>query len=142
MNNTDFEDITGNFSVSKLKFLKGCITQNEDGMYALFLPIAKFILDAETVETSILLDFIELPETLSWYIGKSVVFPVNPVEGYIDGSIYLKNAHSPVDVTELRFISLENDILTIEISMQFDFEFERIGFKNESLKEIFVLEKK
>lgn len=35
--------------------------------------------------------------------GRSFVFPVNPVDGYIDGSVYLQGRHHSVDVTALHF---------------------------------------
>jgi hypothetical protein len=43
-----------------------------------------------------------------------------------------------VDVSAIIFLKLENDILTLEITMDFVFEFEGIGFKNETLKKIFT----
>jgi hypothetical protein len=30
-------------------------------------------------------------------------FPINPQDGYIDGSVYLLHPHVPLDVTELSF---------------------------------------
>lgn len=137
-NINDFDDLTKSFSVKKLEFLNGNILKNdEENLYTIFLPISKFVIDNEIVETSIRLDFIELKETLKTYIGKTVSFPINPIEGYIDGSIYMRNAHNPVDVTEIKFLNIENGNLTTEITMNFDFEFENIGFKNEGIvKEI------
>ena len=35
--------------------------------------------------------------------GCSFAFPVNPVDGYIDGSVYLQGRHHAVDVTTLHF---------------------------------------
>lgn len=137
-NISDFPDLTKSFSVKKFEFLNGSILKNdEENIYTIFLPISKFVIDNEIVETSIRLDFIELKETLKTYIGKTVNFPINPIEGYIDGSIYLSNAHNPVDVTEIKFLNIENGNLTTEITMNFNFEFENIGFKNEKIiKEI------
>jgi len=133
-NINDYIDLTQKFSVTKLEFLNGSIVKNEEeNHYTIFLPISKFVLDNEIVDTSIRLDFIVLQNNLETYIGKSINFPINPVEGYIDGSVYIRNAHNPVDVTEIKIINIENNKLTAEITMSFDFEFEEIGFKNEKI---------
>jgi hypothetical protein len=45
----------------------------------------------------------------------------------------LRNAHNPVDISEIKFLKLENNILEVELTMDFVFEFEGIGFKNEKI---------
>lgn len=132
-NINNYTDLTQNFSVTKLQFIDGRIVKDEDNQYTIFLPISKFVLDNEIIDTSVRLDFVILPEDVETYIGKSLKFPVNPVEGYIDGSIYTRNVYNPVDVTEIKFLNIENNKLTAEITMTFDFEFEAIGFKNEKI---------
>lgn len=139
-NKEDYPNLTESFSVDKFEFLEGSIQEFEDNFFTIFLPISKFVLDYEIIETSIRLDGIQLPESLSSCIGKTIEFPINPNEGYIDGSIYLRNCHNPVDVTEIKFLKLENQKLTLEMKMNFDFEYENIGFKNELLKKEFRLE--
>jgi hypothetical protein len=133
-------NLTETFSVTKLVILKGTITTKENNSYTIILPIAKFLLDEEVVDTTIWFDNILLSEPLQTYIGKTVLFPINPTEGYIDGSTYLRDAHNPVDISAIRFIKIENEILTAEITMDFVFEFEGIGFKNEKMiKEVCVI---
>jgi len=67
---------------------------------------------SETVETEILIDGIELPvESLESLQGNTYVFPVNPEDGYIDGSVYLEHAHHPVDVTKIIFGKLKGSKL-------------------------------
>ncbi|MFE3849500.1 hypothetical protein ACFX5D_16210 [Flavobacterium sp. LB3P45] len=137
----DFTDLTHFFSVTKLDFYDCSIVKDEeDNQYTMFLPISKFVLDNKIVDTSIRLDFIALPENLESCIGKTLNFPINPAEGYIDGSVYIRNAHNPVDVTEIKFLNIENDKLTAEITMTFDFEFEATGFKNEKIVKKVILE--
>jgi hypothetical protein len=133
-----YNDLTENFSVAKLEILTGTITkQVENNCYTIIVPIAKFKLDEEIVDTKLWFDRILLSEPLQSYIGKTVVFPVNPTERYIDGSTYLRGAHNPVDISAIKFIKVENEILTVELTMAFVFEFEGIGFKNKQLvKEI------
>ena len=138
-NKEDFPNLTESFSITKFEFLEGSIQEFEDNSFTIFLPISKFVLDDEIVDTSIRLDGIQLSESLSSCTGKSIKFPINPVEGYIDGSIYLRNCHNPVDVTEINFLKLENQKLILEMKMNFDFEYESIGFDNEELTKEFVL---
>jgi hypothetical protein len=133
----NYKDLTAHFSVDKLDFGIGTITKDtENKTYSIIIPISKFILDEQIVDTTIWLSRIILAEPLENYIEKTITFPINPIEGYIDGSTYLRDAHNPVDVSEIHFIKMENEILTFEMTMNFVFEFEGIGFKNETLKKI------
>jgi hypothetical protein len=129
-----YKDLTENFSVARLELLTGTITkQEENNYYTIIVPIAKFKLDEEIVDTKLWFDRILLSEPLQSYVGRTVVFPVNPTEGYIDGSTYLRGAHNPIDISAIKFVKVENKILTAELTMTFVFEFEGIGFKNEQL---------
>jgi hypothetical protein len=125
-------NLSNDFSVKQFQFLKGTIGYM-GGSYSIIVPIEKFVLDDKVVETELRLDRILLPDALKSYVGKIVNFPINPIEGYIDGSVYLKDAHSPIDVTEIEFIGLEENILNVKLKMNFIFEYEGIGFKNEEL---------
>jgi hypothetical protein len=134
-------DLTNNFSVKKFKFLEGTIIfKTELESFGINIPIETFSLDDRKVETELRLDRILLTEELSKYIGQKILFPTNPTEGYIDGSVYLKDTHNPIDVTEIEFISLEEKLMIIKLRMNFLFEYEGIGFKNEELtKEVRLL---
>lgn len=75
---------------------------------AIHIPLAPFVLDGERVDTSIRLDGIALDlGDLQAQARCSHRFPVNPDEGFIDGSIYLQGRHVPVDVTSLAFGTVE-----------------------------------
>ncbi|MBE1531256.1 hypothetical protein [Actinomadura algeriensis] len=64
----------------------------------------------ELVETEFSLDFISLPtEHLTALSARTFTFPVNPEDGYIDGSIYLVGTHNPVDVTRIAFGETRGD---------------------------------
>jgi hypothetical protein len=128
---TKYLDLNKNFSVDKLQFINGSIMTLENRLENIHIPIAKFVLDGEIINTAIRLDRISLASTLNNMIGKTVSFPINPAEGYIDGSIYLKETHNPVDVTEIKFLKLADSLITIEITMHF--EFEGGGLKNETI---------
>jgi hypothetical protein len=133
-----YKDLTENFSVTRLELLTGTITkQEENNYYTIIVPLTKFKLDEEIVDTTLWFDRVLLSEPLQSYVGKTVTFPVNPTEGYIDGSTYLRGAHNPVDISIIKFLEIKNEMLTLELTMNFVFEFEGIGFKNEQLvKEI------
>lgn len=137
-NPSDYPDLTDVFSVTKRNFLQGEFNK-EESYYSIILPVSKFVLDDEIVFTSVQMYAIELPETLQNYIGKTVHFPLNPNDGYIEGSVYLRNTHNPVDVPEIKFLTWENNILELELTMKFDFEHEGIGYKNETIKSVVEL---
>ncbi len=71
---------------------------------AITIPLRPFTLDGQSVDTLIRLDGIalDLSEPRS-QANRSHRFPVNPQDGYIDGSVCLLHRHVPLDVTELSF---------------------------------------
>lgn len=74
------------------------------------------------VSTAISLDFIDFrADRLAELSGCTFDFPVNPHEGYIDGSIYLVACHCPVDVTRISFETATDDRITATIRAEFDF---------------------
>jgi hypothetical protein len=138
-NPSNYLDLTDEFSVTKWEFLQGELNQEEGNYYTIILPVSKFVLEEEIVSTSVYLYAIELPDPLQNYIGKTIQFPLNPNDGYIDGSVYLRNVHNPVDVTEIKFLKLESDFIELELTMKLDFEHEINGFKNETIKPVVQL---
>jgi hypothetical protein len=127
-------DLTANFSVSKFELLAGTMTYNEElCAYCIIVPLANFILDEKEIETNLWFDNIKLMKSLDTYIGETIDFPINPNNGYIDGSIYLRDAHNPVDISSIKFIKIKNENITVALTMNFVFEYEGIGFTNESL---------
>ena len=77
------------------------------------------------MSTEIRLEFIEVPaEDLSGLANRGFQFPVNPADGYIDGSIYLCGSHNPVDVTAIEFGPAGIDSISATVVARFDFEFE------------------
>lgn len=108
-----YPHLTEDFSVERFEFGEGSIDK-ENSLYNINIPVSKFVLDGEIVETAIRLDSISLPESLISCIGKTINFPLNPEEGYIGGSIFLKHSHNPIHVTQLKLMQLENEKLAIE----------------------------
>lgn len=87
--------------------------------------LAPFYWKDALADTSIRLDGIDLPSVyLAALAGKRFSFPLNPDAGAIDGSIYLGNAHHPVDVSSLEFVRDRHGGLKVVIKGMYVFEFE------------------
>lgn len=108
------------------------IIRGTPGEYSIEIPLAPFRLPLASaepedleIETSIHLDFINLP-SMKWneLHGRRFEFPVNPEDGYIDGSIYIEHAHHPVDVASIAFTDIHDGKLTARMTMRMLFEFE------------------
>jgi hypothetical protein len=115
------------------------------GTWAIELPLLPFSainpVDPDTfhvgtagpvlIRTAIRLDFISLPGTeLADIAGRRFDFPVNPDDGYIDGSLYLGGAHNPVDVTRIEFGPADDDHVEAVLYAAFDFTQERVDIEN------------
>ena len=125
------------FPIDKLKPISGKIEgAADDASITIDLhPFNLQIYDGEKpviIKTSLRLDSINLPTldgTILQY--QSYEFPINPNDGYIDGSIYIEHAHHPADVTRLKFGKLKSGIIDLEINLCLSFEFEGLGeYKN------------
>lgn len=90
------------------------------------IPLQPFQFKGEEVSTSVCLQFIQIPVKNDWreIAGQTYPFPVNPEDGYIDGSIYLDNAHNPADAARLTFGQLEAGQISCKILTTFDFTYE------------------
>ncbi|MGI5171809.1 hypothetical protein ACQEU3_46455 [Spirillospora sp. CA-253888] len=106
------------------------------GTWAITIPLRPFSADdeyepatfrpgtggPELVTTEISLDSIELPATgLEALSRRAFTFPVNPEDGYIDGSIYLVATHCPVDVTRIGFGAASSDRIPATLHAHFAF---------------------
>jgi hypothetical protein len=94
--------------------------------YRIAIPLEPFTWDGEEHRTTIALDFISFP-VASWrdLPGREFTFPVNPTDGYIDGSVYLGQVHNPADTTRIQFSPFSaNGMLQATFEMRFDFEHE------------------
>ena|SRR5688572_11293225 len=92
---------------------------------SLTIGLAAFIHEGTLIDTSIRLDHFALPSLfLADLVGKAFSFPVNPVDGYVDGSLYLSGAHHPVDVTYMTFHRSRAGGATVVLKGVIDFEFE------------------
>ncbi|MCL2310620.1 MAG: hypothetical protein FWC42_10225 [Proteobacteria bacterium] len=118
----------------QLKSLKPrhAILSGDPECVSIEILITPFLWNQEIVNTSIRLDGIDLPSNmLRDLVGKSFEFPINPMDGYIDGSICI-GEHHPVDVTSLSFNrSRDGDVSLVvkgvyELDPSFDF-FEQTG---------------
>ncbi len=105
--------------------------EGEPNNYTLTLTLAPFEVEGELHETEIVLDGIEIPDgSIDAVANKSFDFPVNPQDGYIDGSVYLFHVHNPVDVTRIIFGSPHDNRIPVELDLRFLFDFEGTGYTN------------
>jgi len=116
------------FSPKKLKF-RHAILSGMPGDVSIEILMHPFLWNQAIVDSSIRLDGIDLPSNmLSDLAGKSFEFPIDSDEGSIersiDGSIYLDNAHHPVDVTSLNFSKSRDGQLTLIVKGAYVFDFE------------------
>lgn len=87
------------------------------------IPLEPFELDGQRQEASVRLDFIRLPVS-DWrdLEGREYRFPVNPEEGYIDGSVLLRGVHHPADATRIRFGRIEGRTISAELEIAFELQ--------------------
>lgn len=114
------------------------------GEWFIAIPLAPFSADDQystswrpglegpaIIETSIQLEAVNLPATAVEELARQTfTFPVNPVPGYIDASVYLGGSHNPVDVTTLRFGDLISGQLLVQVVGRIVFEYELDNLRN------------
>jgi hypothetical protein len=116
------------FPIDLLKTDKGIFGPSPAQGCFIRVSIAPFALNGETIETAARFDGIRLPDhDLQSLAGRSLIFPINPADGYIDGSIYINGAHHPIDVSEIRFGLAGEGMITASIICEIDFAFEGLG---------------
>ncbi len=108
------------------------------GTWSVTIPIQPFSADDEyshdwragmegphVISTQVRLDFIEMPAVdLGGLANQRFLFPINPVEGYIDGSMYLCGSHNPVEVTSIQFGPAVDDSISATFVATFVFQLE------------------
>lgn len=123
------------FPIQKIVFTKAKL-QGVDGNVSIEIGVVPFELSldgySENVDTCIRLDSVRIPVNPVELEGKQFTFPVNPMPGYIDGSIYFFAAHNPVDITKIVFGEIQFEKLPITLETNWILEYERTGFKNVS----------
>jgi hypothetical protein len=135
----DDHDFPDQWLTPKLGGLRG---PDEDGLYGIEIPLEPFDAGLGGIEeTSIRLEQIAFHAASAADLSeREFSFPVNPNEGYIDGSIYLTGAHNPVDVTRISFGRLEEDKIEATLTMRLLFEFEGSGFADRDAELTAVLQ--
>lgn len=98
-------------------------------LYSIQINLEEFILSASPINTSIILSRILLNiVSLKELENKEYNFPINPVDGYVDGSIYLFEAHNPFDVKKIKFSKIKNGMIDATLYYDIDFEYENTGY--------------
>lgn len=123
---TNFEQVvpSGGTFISQI-FENPHIGLNPTLFFDIEIALSPFHFEGEEEQTSVILSFIKLQGVADWRSieGKTFQFPVNPEEGYIDGSIYLGHTHVPADVTSISFGAIESGSVTCRLKIQFDFSY-------------------
>jgi hypothetical protein len=80
-------------------------------------------------QTSFQLDWIKLNiHSFQDLENKTFTFPINPAEGYIDGSIYLFDVHNMIDSNSITFGKFKNQKIPIKTVLRIDFELEGTSY--------------
>ncbi len=118
------------FPLERLDTLPGIISRRND-RFDIAIGLRPFELDGGTVSTAFRLDGIELPAEgqLSWQRG-IFEFPTNPEPGYVDGSLYLRHSHNPIDLTRIEFGEFRDNRINAKLTLSILFEYEHTGFSN------------
>lgn len=94
-------------------------------VFDITLPLKPFDFNGGLVETEYQLDFINLPiKGIADLEGKEFVFPVNPDDGYIDGSMYLDNVHNMAFCSRIKFGKICGNSIEAELDIEVDFTIE------------------
>jgi hypothetical protein len=113
---------------------KAASIRHAGDLFSIQIELQPFTLDDEEVTTSFIFEGVRLPSDLQTWARRSFTFPRNPTDGYIDGSIYLRHAHNPADVTCIKFGGRSGDSIGAKFSVCLVFEFEGIGFQNTDIQ--------
>lgn len=93
-----------------------------------------------TEETTVILSEIKLGKLpLHALSGKVLHFPINPEPDYIDGSIYLQNAHHPIEVEKIAFGELAKGGMPAKIYAKMILSHEGLGNYEDTPWEIKVI---
>ena len=92
-------------------------------LFKIEIDLTPFEYAEEKEETSLRFELIDFPVTSYRELAnRSFSYPINPTEGYIDGSVYISNMHNPFDVTRISFGAVENDVIEAEFNALLSFE--------------------
>ena len=97
--------------------------------YTIEITLAEIELENKKINTSLYLDFIIFNiYKLQDLENRIFEFPINPSSGFIEGSVYLFDAHNPVDVRKIEFSTIKNGTIEATIYFDIDFEYEKTGY--------------
>lgn len=91
--------------------------------YQIHIDLLPFEYDGQQEQTCVTLDFIALPVGNYRDLENCTFnFPVNPEEGYVDGSIYIAGMHNPFDVTRIVFEAGDKEGINTTLTARLSFE--------------------
>ena len=98
--------------------------------YTIQVDLKDFSFQNHSIETAVTLNSIRLDiHRIKELENRVFEFPINPIEGYIDGSIYLFDVHNPFDVKKIEFNNWDNGSVDAGIHYDIDFEYENTGYE-------------
>ncbi|MGE5611646.1 MAG: hypothetical protein ACM359_20530 [Bacillota bacterium] len=129
------EEILPEFPDAFLSIRKAYI-YGKPGEWAIIIVLKPFELDGEGVETQITLDAfpwgVRDPLKLA---GMAYDYSADDRDKHnIEGSICLRHAHHPVDVSRIALGKAEANTVQATIDCNFDFDCEGAGFRNRSAR--------
>ncbi len=111
--------------------IKEAFIYGKPGRWAAILVLRPFNLDNKEVATKIVIDAFSMkvvdPRLLA---NQEFTFPTDEARRDLEGSIYLRSAHHPIDVSRVVFGPASQDVLRATIDMAFVFDHEGAGFQN------------
>jgi hypothetical protein len=118
-------------SISCMVFENKAIELTRAVYFSIEVPLRPFDLDGNNVDTKFELEFIHVPvRRFVELSGKRKSFPLNPDPGYVDGSIYLLGAHTPVDLPLVQFADVSGLQMRVWLDLAVAFEVEHTGYRN------------
>jgi hypothetical protein len=119
-----------NGTLDAVIFKNSYLSIAETLFYTIQIDLKDFSFENHSIETAIILNFVRLDiHRIKELENQVFEFPINPIEGYIDGSIYLFDVHNPFDVKKIEFKNWENGSVDAVIHYDIDFEFENTGYE-------------
>ncbi len=128
-----------NAQLNALLFQNTYLNIPETLFYAIQIELEDFEIENTLVSTTISLNSIRLNiSSIKDLKNRIFEFPINPTEGYIDGSVYLFDVHNPFDVKKIEFKNWDDGFIDATICYDIDFEFENTGYEKITDRELKV----
>ena len=107
------------------------VFEGDPNFYTIVVTITPFELEGESYNSEIILEGLTIPNgSIAALANREFEFPVNPDDGYVDGSMYFGGDHNPVDLTHISFGAPNGNRIPAVLDLRFIFEHEGTGYAN------------